>query len=278
MPPYLAPHKSGAHRTAALALYRALLSQARLLPLEQETSSRVRTIIQERFRDARFVTSARQLKLLFTAGYQGVDLLDGAVSGDEGCVGRVRGLVERARMSEPRSRQVGDEGKMDMKKERDERYDVLARPLPKELLSGKRRVPVLVNANHIPTLRLTKPQPPALSGYLHSRIKQRQRRHDRRDMLEAMLGLAGEEERWDQLVGEKDGSSWTDAVSEALSVVKGQLDWERESNRVWAERLQGVVDREREALERERAEERERKSEKKEDQKQIVESNTDPVE
>ncbi|KAF2171404.1 hypothetical protein M409DRAFT_50850 [Zasmidium cellare ATCC 36951] len=261
MPTFLAPHKSGAHRTAAIALYRALLKQSTKLP-HQQHHPEIYNLIRRRFRDQKFNTSAKQLKVYFTAGYEAVDVLDGAVRGGREELGRVRGLVEAAREVEGRRREGMRVKEVEGKEKgyhkgevivNREKIDLLSRPLPKEKLTGQRKVPVLVDAGSIPILRLTKPQPRSLSLYLHSRIQQRQRRHDHRHYLEDLHMLAREEDRWDGLVGGKEeGVWWSWEVQRALGEVQGKLQAERERNREWAERLQGVVDREREAMEWER--------------------------
>ncbi|KAK4506445.1 hypothetical protein PRZ48_000177 [Zasmidium cellare] len=258
MPTFLAPHKSGAHRLAAKSLYRALLAQTRTLPQAPE----IRAIIRSRFREQKFNTSTKRLKVCFTAGYEAIDLLDGARVGKARDLGRLKELVKSAVVVDEMRREGWEllekrgKGKGYVKggeaivKREGIRLD--ERPLPKEKLTGERKVPVLVDAGSIPMLRFTKPQPRALSLYIHSRIKQRQRRHDLRHHLEGMLALAKEEDRWDGLTGRsEEGAWWSWEVMRALGVVQGALNEERRRNGEMAGRMQGVVDREREVWVRE---------------------------
>jgi leucyl aminopeptidase (aminopeptidase T) len=84
------------------------------------------------------------------------------------------------------------------------------------------------------------------------------------------LVLAEDEDRWDSIVRQFSGvdgrkpdnwkgspvreSLWRDAIVEALVVVKAALEREKELNRVMAEKMQGVVDRETALAEKERHE------------------------
>ena len=146
-----------------------------------------------------------------------------------------------------------------------------ARPRPLSALKGKRKVPVLVSANKIPFLRFGKPQPETLSRYFKSRVVQRQRRMDRRERLEELLGVARAEDAWDGLVrrlGVRDGDggggkgkgrlgmegSWGVEVEGALREVKGLMEREGEKNRRMAEVMVGIVDGERALAEKERKE------------------------
>lgn len=103
-----APHKSSVHRLAAIALYRALLSQITAAapnlpalpttsppsqhpaycPPSQRTTKQstddtafcLRNIVRNRFRTTRHLTSERQLAVYFAAGYEALDHLDSIVA------------------------------------------------------------------------------------------------------------------------------------------------------------------------------------------------------
>ncbi|TKA49299.1 hypothetical protein B0A55_12796, partial [Friedmanniomyces simplex] len=76
------------------------------------------------------------------------------------------------------------------------------RPLPlSELTGGKRLIPVLYNAQGIPVLRFSKPQPAALSGYINHRVEVKQKRHDTRHRLAEELVVAGWEDEWEGILG-----------------------------------------------------------------------------
>lgn len=147
------------------------------------------------------------------------------------------------------------------------------RPLPLEKLTGRRHVPVLFSAQKIPVLRLQKPQPENLSGYLAHRVRQRQKRHDTRHRLEDELEIARSEDRWDGILSKLAGSdsvaatkggepAWSAAVSLARKDVERSLEEEKQKNAEMAERMQGVVDRERELYEREKVEKEEKRKER----------------
>ncbi|CZT24557.1 uncharacterized protein RCC_10282 [Ramularia collo-cygni] len=283
MPKFLVPHKSGAHRIAAIALFRALLIQSRRVPLPESptANAELQNVVRNRFKQARHVTSYRQLKATFEAGYEAVDHLDAAVAGSTHAQQIVADLLAKAPKSvkQPPRRHKAIDKKLLRRRElaeRPPRINMFDRPLPLEQLSGERKVPVLFTANHIPILRFTKPQPSSLSGYITNRIVQRQKRHDRRQMLEEALVLAGEEDKWDSIVRQFAGidarksrdvtitpvreSLWRDPIVTALDVVRAALDGEKELNRIMAEKMQGVVDRETAMAEKE-AREREMKGE-----------------
>ncbi|EME50185.1 hypothetical protein DOTSEDRAFT_98045, partial [Dothistroma septosporum NZE10] len=282
MPKFLPPHKSGAHRVAAIALLRALLTQCRRLPVEAQQSNELQNIIRNRFKRHRHNTSHRQLKICFTAGYEAVDLFDDAVAGVAESNRRILDLLQR---TPDNAKKPPERGSTKAVEEADRRakdraareeyeahpkIDLFARPLPLEKLSGKRHVPILFNANHIPVLRLKKPQPHSLSVYINARVMQRQKRHDLRHKLEEEVALAKREDIWDTIVFgftgvdarksmDGDGKAvkdplWMKEPKSALTAVQMLLDKEREKNRVVAEKMQAVVDREQAAFDREERE------------------------
>lgn len=88
--------------------------------------------------------------------------------------------------------------------------------------SGPRRVPVLASANGVPFLRLTKPQPPALSRVIRQRLDKKTKVFNTKVMLSNWYSpMAKQEDEWDALVnecagriidGDDDGVRWVDAV------------------------------------------------------------------
>lgn len=94
--------------------------------------------------------------------------------------------------------------------------------------SGRgRRIPSMVNANHIPILRFKKPQSPFLSHMIRQKNDEREKRIDRTQRLENLLPLAEDEDRWDAIVRRMTGFSsindttqWATATREALFHVK----------------------------------------------------------
>ncbi len=256
MPLFIPRFRSGEHRIAAIALYRALLSQCRALPLATQQVGELQNIIRNRVKQARRSQSTRLLRVSFEAGYQALDHLDAANAGDEASTTYIRDILDRAppklKLPPPvkqqalRPRNSGDV---------EDKPSILDRPLPLFELTGKRHVPVLFNANRIPVLRIKKPQPANLSGYIYNRIEQRQKRQDRRWELDAEKTIAAHEDEWDALVNKQQVQGekirWVDAVQMAAVEVQASLDLEKDKNRRMAERMQIVVDRERQLLEEE---------------------------
>lgn len=268
---------SGPHRLAAVALYRALLSQSKALPTP---NPELLNIIRNRFKQSQHVNSHRRLRLSFEAGYEAIDLLDRAAAGDVSAAVEVDELVglAPARAKDAKPMPVGKRRKGSSKEENDfsevigEKRSVLDRPLPLEKLSGRRHVPVLFTANRIPVLRIKKPQPESLSRYIHKRILQRQKWLDEKARLEIEQKIAVLEDEWDDLLDDLTGkedvqlsllgetpdyeASWEDTVSDALWDVHGRIVGEKEQNRVMAKKMQEIVDRERELFEKEKLERR----------------------
>lgn len=236
MPPFLLPRKSSEHRIAAIALYRALLSQCRILPLADEQRAAIGNVVRNRFKQSQHVHSTNRLRLLFEAGYEGLEHLDAVVDGDqvrreyvEGLLARVPAKLKREAAVKS-SRVPKDEsgggnvrakgGSVQHDDPKDEfsgpriQNAFLNRPLPLSSLSGARHIPVLASANHIPYLRFKKPQPQSLSSFFKRRVVQRQKRHDRRWDLEDDLMLAGWEDRWDAHVHNYLGQGQHDVLGE----------------------------------------------------------------
>lgn len=281
--PLLRPlRSSGLHRLAAIALYRALLSQSRALPTP---NPELLNLIRNRFKQSQYVNSIKRLKLSFEAGYEAIDVLDRAVAGDVSSQEYVEQLVrlapERAREPKPmpvvkvkKGLNMEKSGQGDFGDEAEKR-SILDRPIPLEKLKGKRHVPILFNANRIPVLRIQKPQPESLSRYIHKRVLQRQKWLDEKARLQVEQKVAVLEDEWDDLMGDLLGdseelvehtsvlgeepdyeASWEDTVSLAVWDVHARLIGEKEKNRIVAKRMQEVVDREKALFEQERAERR----------------------
>ncbi|KAF2859755.1 hypothetical protein K470DRAFT_258606 [Piedraia hortae CBS 480.64] len=276
---------SSRHRLAAISLYRALLSQSKVLP--PDLTAPAKRIVQNKFRDARFWNGSQRLHLHFAAGYEALDLLDNYPRGEE----RVRKLIDNAVdfIKEPRRRPTRQikRGRKPLAREHlqandtprqpslgDEPTDtarprakcdgrsgssnvsIFARPLPLSHLSGRRRVPVLYSAQRIPVLRLSPHQPAAISKMIRDRLAKRQRSIDTRDKLAEEEYVARLEDQWDKLLmrvgATREGGpkvSWADAIVDARkeNMEKHRLD--AEDRREVAGRMEDVVRRERELYE-----------------------------
>ncbi|KAF2211436.1 hypothetical protein CERZMDRAFT_68576 [Cercospora zeae-maydis SCOH1-5] len=278
MPKFVVAHKSGAHRIAAIALFRALLSQCNKLELPAHRRHELSNVIRCRFAGFRHTTSHRQLKLLFEAGYEAVDHLDAAVAGDRASERYVLDLLQRA----PRNVKNGPLYRSeDAATCPPTTLPFLEHATPRERLggSGQRHVPKIFSANCIPVLRMKKPQPLALTMYLDSRIKQRQKRHDLRNQLQEQVAIAAQEEEWDDIlqtcagIGRDDArtsepsrvspqqSRWDWEVQRALGQVHAYLNEEKAKNRRMAEKMYAVIGREESMAEQERQEDERRRRE-----------------
>lgn len=283
MPNLRIPIRNGPHRIAAIALYRALLTQCRALPFVSHQRDELQNIVRNRFKQARHSQSTQRLRISFQAGYEAIDHLDAAVARDEGSRRYLSDLLERAPVNTKRPPPIETQSHTEIDKTaksvetegaaRQPKSSIFDRPLQLEKLSGPRHVPVLFNANRIPVLRIKKPQPESLSRFLRQRIKQRQNRHDRRWRLYAEQDIARREDEWDDIIIEAAGeaesksmaqamsspskstveSTWASALQAGIKEVEERLDEEREKNRVMAEKMQAVVDREQELFDKERA-------------------------
>jgi hypothetical protein len=276
-PSFLVPRHVSAHRISAIALYRALLQQTRAVPLPTQSQKELQNIVRNRCKQAIHLHSYRRLKLSFQAGYEALEHLDAAVAGDEKSTSYIAGLLARTPAKVKAAPPVITLSKSKIRRLKDKTAapvptvdappssltsELLSRPYPLSQLSGKRHVPTLVNAQSIPILRIKKPQPDNLSGFIRSRVKQRQRRHDRRHWLGEQIEFAQYEDLWDEIlasetgVGGEEEPTWAEELEIAKLHVELLIGEEGRKNQEMAARMQEVVDREREAFERERVERR----------------------
>lgn len=281
MPSFLVPRHVSAHRISAIALYRALLHQCRAVPLPAQSQKELQNIVRNRCKQTIHLHSYQRLKLAFQAGYEAIEHLDAAVAGDEKSTSYIAGLLARApakvKADPPAAAPSKSKNRADKIAAKAAKAsntpafkpstELLSRPHALSQLSGKRHVPVLFNANHIPILRIKKPQPENLSGFIKNRVTQRQRRHDRRHWLVEQIEFAQYEDLWDEIVeremgmGEmdEDGPTWAEEFVIAKMEVDLQIKQEGWKNADMAKRMQGVVDREKEFYDKERTERREAK-------------------
>lgn len=121
---------------------------------------------------------------------------------------------------------------------------ILSRPRP--VVSGRRRIPVLVNARGVPFLRIKKPQPRILSCVIRTKLEKRWRRVERRDRLDLNLLFARDEDLWDDLTIGRESETWIQAVNSSIQEVKKQLAESDKKNKELAEAMWKVVLAERE--------------------------------
>jgi len=195
-----------------------------------------------------------------TYSTQTLDHLDASSTGDTASAGILQRLVSqlpRGLTRAPRPRVFSHTPSVP--KERlaslpPERAVLNVRPYAKT--SGPRRVPVMASANGVPFLRLTKPQPPALSRMLRQRLATKINLFDRKIMLgNYWLPMAKHEDEWDALVNlnarrrvdrDDDDVRWVDAVR--LSEQENQVAYERDlaKEKEITRKMQRIVDLETE--------------------------------
>ncbi|KAJ9323840.1 hypothetical protein DTO027B5_7643 [Paecilomyces variotii] len=276
------PKHSGVHRFACLALYRALLRQSTRLPSTFPESRTVNHLIRHKFHRYKNLQSPSQTANALKAGYEALDLLHSASQGKNEGISRLSALLSEGRAlrlrnsSEQRAlteaQPVKPLSKKEKKKEANRRHQeatalrhpdatpILSRP--RAVVSGRRRVPVLVSARgDVPFLRIKKPQPKNLSGVIRSKLDNRWKRIVRRDRLEEELLVAQDEDHWDSITGQKEPESWTTEIRNAHKEVIQKIKESDNKNRLLAEAMWNVVLAERElAAKEEKQREMERKA------------------
>lgn len=122
---------------------------------------------------------------------------------------------------------------------------------PRLSLSGKRKVPVLVNARGVPFLRIKKPQPRNLSGVIRSKLEKRWNRIVTRDRLHVELLFAKDEDFWDHLTRTSEKPTWSEEVKLCLDDVYEKIRETDRQNRELAESMWNIVLEERELAKQE---------------------------
>jgi hypothetical protein len=122
---------------------------------------------------------------------------------------------------------------------------------PRLTLSGKRKIPVLVNARGVPFLRIKKPQPRNLSGVIRSKLEKRWNRIVARDRLKVELLFAKDEDAWDHLTRATEQATWSEEIKLALDNVYEKIRGTDRQNRELAESMWSIVLEERELAEKE---------------------------
>lgn len=138
--------------------------------------------------------------------------------------------------------------------------------LPPPPPGNYRRVPTLVNANHVPFLRLKKPQSPFLSYIIRKKNVEREKRIDSIQRLEDQLALAEDEDQWDRILLEHHQISdegnevpWTSAVREALTNVKRVHHTNAIKRMRTAQRMFDILQEQKRLADQERLERRNRR-------------------
>ncbi|KAI4245477.1 MAG: hypothetical protein L6R40_002538 [Gallowayella cf. fulva] len=229
---------SGVHKFACLALFRALLRQSRQL-LPDNSANLLRKHVIADFRTYAKTRNQAVIRAALTTGYGVLEDLTirkshvlrqiPKLSSQEKVVlrhsdkGRASMKDQDSRTVQPKSRPV-DTGR---RWPHPDAQPVLLAGLAQPPSGRGRRIPSMVNANHIPILRFKKPQSPFLSHMIRQKNDEREKRIDRTQRLENLLPLAEDEDRWDAIVRRMTGFSsindttqWATATREALFHVK----------------------------------------------------------
>jgi hypothetical protein len=125
---------------------------------------------------------------------------------------------------------------------------------PYAKVSGQRQVPRIASANGVPFLRLTKPQPAALSRVLRQKLDRRiERFHRRVELQNYWLPLAQQEDEWDELVlpqvkKREDGNKWADVMHEAERLNGAEYEAELVADAALIRKMQRIVDVETEMV------------------------------
>lgn len=261
--------------TSAIALYRALLSGCSSAALQDNDRTSLRNAIRNKLRQNRKIQSPYQLGLSFKLGYevqhhpralcrtayhnQTVDKLDAATADNAAATGilsRLIAILPRGLTSSPPacrppstpSPPIHPSGRHPLAILPADRAVLNVRPYAQ--VSGARKVPVLASANGIPFLRLTKPQPAALSRVLRQKLARRiERFHRKVELQNYWLPLAKQEDEWDSLINaqlkrREDRINWTDAMYEAERLNVATTENEVRKDQEIIKKMQDIVDEE----------------------------------
>ncbi|KAL6239035.1 hypothetical protein BDW75DRAFT_236739 [Aspergillus navahoensis] len=277
------PKKSSAHRLACLALYRALLLRCRDLQRIRPELVYLQSHVRERFRRYKNLQSPSQTANALKAGYEALDLVDSAALGNEDNIGLVWRLLAKTQSTREQKKEfqsvlslirpVKQPNKKERKAEENRKFQeataqrhpdatsILERPRP--IVSGKRRIPVLVNASGIPFLRIKKPQPQSLSRMIRRKVAERQKLVERRERLEPEVLFGEDEDQWDDLTNgrEQDEERWSSAPRAAFDEVYRRIGEDNRRKQSLARSMWEIVLAERKLAEEEQKAEEEKHAE-----------------
>ncbi|KAI9794683.1 MAG: hypothetical protein M1833_007399 [Piccolia ochrophora] len=249
---YRPPAQSGAHRTACLALYRALLQPIPHILIAPSRQKSLHKYITRTFRRNRDLQSTRILTHTLRTGYEGEQLLRTAAAGDAASTARVVSLLDALVPVKATTATATPRATPEPTPKAVHRLPapypgaipILARPHLH--LTGRRHVPTLVSAGGNPMLRIKKPQSPFLSRVLRDKVAARQKQFDRLMGLEGEIEEAEMEDEWDVLVG--GGEEWEPRWVWPLEEEKLKVeDWLREDERkkvALSQKFLEIVDKE----------------------------------
>ncbi|TKW54586.1 hypothetical protein CTA1_8973 [Colletotrichum tanaceti] len=239
-PSQFIPARSSRHRVACIALYRALIREARAIPIPDEllrkgTQNPIPRLVRKAFVRNRTETSYRIVFSALGTGYNFLNLFKAAQNPDSTEHSQIiahlrekRGRDVKAEAGKPLPREprpekpkwppllqkVSGEGQPPV-------YVSPRHPVPREALTGARRVPrLVVTSEGIAFLRQGKPQHPSVVRYVQRATKAKRR------AMELMITSKREEtpwaaleDRWDDIVGKEIRAA---AAAEAKAEARGR--------------------------------------------------------
>jgi len=239
MPAQFIPRKSGSHRIACFALYRALLEQCLRVPIPAELQSKgpihpLKHLVRKQFRRNTWEHSPKIVVAALKTGYKAEKLLRTAGDGETAPRNQIYELLRARKSIAAASALVPQPSKPKI------RYPeaipgapklLETRPLPLKKLSGLRHVPIFAKAMVSSFLRIQKPQSPYLSRVLRDKITTKQKRMDARERIELLEEIAIAENTWEDIVEdqlEKEGLSVDEWNNKQSGLGWGVGEWEKD--------------------------------------------------
>ncbi|KAF7560291.1 hypothetical protein G7046_g3839 [Stylonectria norvegica] len=270
------PSHNSRHRVAAIALYRALLSTGRKIPVPEELHRGpvhpVVHLMRKRFTNNATYTSSRIVYASMAAGYKFLTLFTKAQTPDSPehreIISHLRTRFEESassRAKAPPQKIPPNHGPPLLTKvsgpNEPPKYMSTIRPLPKTALRGDRKVPhVVTTADGQPFIRTRKPQPRVLSRAIGRKTMiYRKKIYRIVDLEDEIMPSAMLEDNWDSLMRTQMRAEGLDNPEPAdgdhatycWSLQLGRLYLERGVESIWKDwvargnALQQIVNQER---------------------------------
>ncbi|MCJ1286257.1 hypothetical protein MMC26_005602 [Xylographa opegraphella] len=264
MPPHFVPARSGVHRIACLALYRSLVRRSSQLQIGEHQQYALRQLVKNVFLKNRKFQSPSKIVEALNLGYQSLETLQHVSSKPVQLVAKlVDSLTGPNALCKEENPKCGHKYRPSGEATKSRKTTsfapivwprpdtplVLSRPF--QSTSGKRHIPKLVNTNGIPHLRFKKPQSPFLSRVIRDKIRQREKRFDRLQLLKAEIPMARAEDEWDSILkqtcGIDDDSSvlWIRAPVSALQEVRAKIQASHSKNTMLGRQMYKIVEMEK---------------------------------
>ncbi|KAJ4412447.1 E2 ubiquitin-conjugating protein mms2 [Gnomoniopsis sp. IMI 355080] len=215
MPSFYVPARDSRHRAACFALYRALLRQVPRISVPADLTSRsdwihpITYLIRSGFWRNRVDTSPRLVTSALQSGYRFLTILTRAQDASSASHAEVVKFLRDRQKAFPPPRpppaaappkpcptplltKVSEPGERPV-------YKSTVRPLPLSKISGgTRKVPVFVDAQGIPFLRIGKPESHSHANFLKRKAMRRQERITHfQELYEDRVQEASEEDQWE---------------------------------------------------------------------------------